>query len=75
MPIEITTIMRLFAVGVFFATLYAGYYLFNHFDTLFGANSNTPGENRSSGSLSKVGVFAILAHILFGSAAFALFMH
>ncbi|MGC3989919.1 MAG: hypothetical protein QM796_09625 [Chthoniobacteraceae bacterium] len=75
MPIEITTIFRFFAVGVFFATLYAGYYLFNHFDALFGASSNTPGENSSSGSLSKVGLFAILVHILFGSAAFALFMH
>ena len=75
MPNEFLLVMRLIAAGVFFATLYAGYYLWKNFEKLFGRDPNMPSENSSARTYSKVQVFVLWAHVLLASAAFALLLH
>ena len=68
-------VFRVLAVVVFCATLYAGYYMGKNFQKLFGVDSSMPSENGSSRAYSRVQVWAVWTHILFASAAFALFLH
>jgi hypothetical protein len=68
-------LFRILATVVFFATLYAGYYLLKNYQRLFGVDSTMPSENGSSRAYSKVQIFVVWAHILFASAAFALLLH
>jgi heme/copper-type cytochrome/quinol oxidase subunit 3 len=72
---EALVVFRILATLVFFGTLYAGYFLFRNYERLFGVDPNMPSENGSSRAYSKVQVFAIWAHVLFASGAFALMLH
>ena len=68
-------IFRLIASVVFLAALYVGYYLVRNYHRLFGVDPSIPSEGPSSRAYWQVQVFAIWAHVLLGSAAFALFLH
>ena len=72
---ELFLVIRVVAAAVFFATVYAGYYMFKNYQVLFGVDAKMPSEGSSSRAYSQVQVFAIWAHVLFGSAAFALLLH
>lgn len=68
-------VLQIAATLLFFATLYAGYYMARNYQRLFGADPNIPSENGSARAYSKVQVFAIWVHVLVASAAFALLLH
>lgn len=72
---EAFLVFRILAAIVFFTALYAGYYMLRNFDRLFGPDPEIPSENSSARAYSKVQVFAIWAHVLFASGAFALLLH
>jgi hypothetical protein len=72
---DVLSFFRLLAMGVFFVTLYVGWYLLRNFDRLFGKDPNIPSENGSARAYSKVQVFALWGHLLIASAAFALLLH
>jgi hypothetical protein len=72
---ESVLLIRLVAIGVFIAALYAGSYLFTNYQRLFGVDPNMPSEGASSRAYSKVQVFAIWAHVVLASGAFALLVH
>lgn len=75
MQSEVFLVLRILASGVFIATLYAGYYMLKNYQKFFGVDPNMPSEGESSRAYSQVQVFAIWAHILFASGAFALLLH
>ena len=72
---EAVLVIRLLSSGVFLAALYAGYYMFKNYQRLFGVDPNMPSEGPSSRAYSQVQVFAIWAHVLIASGAFALLVH
>lgn len=72
---DIFLVFQILAAIVFFATLYAGYYLLKHSQRLFGVDPNVPSEVGSARALNKTQVFAIWAHVLLASAAFAIALH
>lgn len=72
---EVFLVFRILSTLVFFATLYAGYYLIKNYQRLFGVDPNMRSEVSSARAYSKVQVFSIWAHILVASAAFALLLH
>src|SRR4051812_2038407 len=67
--------VRFVFAGLFVATLAAGLYLWNNVERLFGRDRNLPSENGSARAYSKVQVFAVWAHILLLTAAFAFLLH
>lgn len=68
-------LFRILAAGVFFASLFAGFYLLKNFQRLFGVDPNMPSENGSARAYSKVQIFSIWAHVVAASGAFALLLH
>ncbi len=68
-------VFRILASVVFFAALYAGYYMLRNYQRLFGVDPNMPSEGASSRAYSQVQVFSIWAHVLLGSGAAALLLH
>ena len=68
-------LFRILAAIVFFATLYAGYYMLKNFRKFFGADPNIPSENESARAYSTLQVFVIWGHVLIASGAFALLLH
>ena len=72
---EAILLIRIVASVVFIAALFAGYYLLKNYQKLFGVDPNMPSEGPSSRAYSQVQVFAIWAHVLFASGAFALLVH
>jgi hypothetical protein len=75
MPQEAVLLIRLVAFAVFLATLCVGYFLLKNYQRLFGVDPKMPSEGPSSRAYSQVQVFAIWAHVLFASLAFAIFVH
>ena len=75
MQSDIILVFRILAAVVFFASLYVGYYLWQNYERLFGVDPDMPNEGPSSRAYSRVQVFAIWAHVLFASGAFALLLH
>jgi hypothetical protein len=72
---ELFMVFRIIASAVFIAALYAGYYMFKNYQRLFGIDPNMPSEGKSSRAYSQVQVFAVWAHVLCASGAFALLLH
>lgn len=68
-------VFRIIAGAVFFAALYTGYYMLKNYQKLFGVDPDMPSEGASSRAYSQVQLFVVLAHVLVGSAAFALLLH
>jgi hypothetical protein len=75
MQIQPILLFQAVATLVFFASAYAGYYMFKNYERLFGVDPNLPSENGSARAYSKVQVFSIWAHVLVASGAFALMVH
>jgi len=75
MQTDVFLFARILFAGLFFVSLFAGFYLFKNFQRLFGVDPNMPSEGPSSRAYSKVQVFSVWAHatVLFG--AFALLLH
>ncbi len=61
--------------GLFLATLALGAYLVKNDRRLFGADATMPSENSSARTYCKVQVFAVWAHVLFLTGAFAVLVH
>ena len=53
----------------------AGAVMFKNYQKLFGVDPNMPSEGASSRAYLQVQVFAIWAHVLVASGAFALLVH
>jgi hypothetical protein len=72
---DILIVFRVLASVVFFASLYAGYYMLKNYQKLFGVDPTMPSEGSSSRAYSQVQAFAIWAHVFLGSGAAALLLH
>ena len=66
---------RIFSAVVFFITLAVGFWMARNFERLFGADPDVPSENSSSRTYTRVQIFAVWAHAVVLSAAFALLLH
>ncbi|HEX8313076.1 MAG TPA: hypothetical protein VF614_17255 [Chthoniobacteraceae bacterium] len=75
MPSEVLLFFRLLAASLFVLTAFAGIYLARNYQRLFGVDPSMPSETGSSRAYSKVQIFAIWAHVLFATGAFALLLH
>lgn len=62
-------------VGAFLLTLLAGVYLYKNDHALFGHKPEHPSANSASRNYSKMQAWAIWAHLVFLTGAFALFLH
>lgn len=72
---EVLLVFRVLASLVFVSGLCAGAYLLRNYERFFGPNPDLPSENSSARAYSKLQIFVVLAHVLVGSAAFALMLH
>ena len=75
MPSEVLLFFRILAAALFVLTAFAGIYLGKNYQRLFGVDPNMPSETGSSRAYSKVQIFAVWAHVLFATGAFALLLH
>lgn len=75
MKSDIFLFFQILSAVVFLVTLYVGYYLLRHSQRLFGVDPNVPSEVGSARALNKTQVFALWAHVLLASAAFAIALH
>ena len=75
MQIELLLVFRLLSAGGFVAMLGVGCWLAWNYQRLFGVDPDMPSENASSRAYSQVQIFALWAHALAATAAFALCLH
>ena len=75
MQIELLLVFRLLSAGGFVARLGVGCWLAWNYQRLFGVDPDMPSENASSRAYSQVQIFALWAHALAATAAFALCLH
>jgi hypothetical protein len=68
------TVRFIFSI-LFLATLIVGAYLLKNYQKLFGVDASIPSENGSARAYSKVQAFAVWAHVLLFTGAFALLLH
>ena len=75
MQTELLLVFRLLAAAAFVVMLGAGGWLVWNYQRLFGVDPDMPSENSSSRAYSQVQIFALWAHALVATAAFALCLH
>ncbi|MDP9290750.1 MAG: hypothetical protein M3O82_00135 [Verrucomicrobiota bacterium] len=68
-------VLRVIATIGFLITLSAMIYIARHRERIFGINPHLPSESSSDRSYAMFLVFAVLAHALVLTAAFALLLH
>jgi len=67
--------VRLVFTVLFFVVLFAGLYLIRNHERFFGVDPNLPSENEGARSYTVFQIFAIWAHALVLTGAFALCLH
>lgn len=67
--------VRVIFTGLFFAVLFSGWVLYKNYDRLFGPDPDMPSQGESARAYNKIQVFAVWAHAVLLTGAFALLLH